>query len=129
MRIVSCEEFARMPAGTIFAPFEPYVLKDRMEIKVDQGQMVKGWHGPPFWAYNGTMPLEPWNLEDMEGIGSRAPAEYCIYDGDQNDLLDEKMVLVLEPEDVELLIRTLKWAQQGCKGEQPGVEDHDGHSD
>ena len=113
MKIVNPEEFARMPAGTIFAPFVPCVLNDRLQIKVDKGHMVKAW-GKEFWAYNGTMPLEPWNLQDFCEIGDQADAEFEVYDGDQNDLIGEKMVLVFEPQDVERMIEILKWAQRGC---------------
>lgn len=115
MRLVTTEEFARMPAGTVFAPFEPYVLKDRLEIKVDGGALVTNGRGERFWAYNGTMPLEPWNMEDLNDIGDRADAEYEVCDGDQNDLIDEKMILVLERQDVERMIGVLKWALEGCK--------------
>lgn len=115
MKLVTTDEFVRMPAGTVFAPFEPCVIKGRLEIKVDGGALVKGWRGERFWAYNGTMPLEPWNLEELNGIGDQADAEYEVYDGDQNDMLFEKMVLVLERQDVEKMISVLKWALDGCK--------------
>lgn len=114
MRIVTPEEFARMPAGTVFAPYEPHVLKDRLEIKVDKGAMATGWHGEKFWAYNGTMPLEPWNLDQVYEIGDRADAEFQVYDGDQNDLIYEKMILVLEQKDVIRMIEILGWALRGC---------------
>lgn len=103
-----------MPAGTVFAPFVPCVLKDRLQIKVDGGSIATGWHGEVFWAYNGVMPLEPWNLSEMYQVGDQADAEFEIYDGDQNDLIDETMIAVLEPQDVEQLIRMLRWAQRGC---------------
>ena len=105
-----------MPAGTVFAPFEPWVLKDRLEIKVDGGSLVTNRRGESYWAYNGTMPLEPWNMEDLHDIGDRADAEYEVYDRDQNDLIDEKMILVLERQDVERMIGVLKWALDGCEG-------------
>ena len=38
MRLVTYDEFVRMPAGTIFAPYEPCVLKEELAIKVDPGE-------------------------------------------------------------------------------------------
>lgn len=59
MRIVGYNEFIRLPAGTIFAPYKPCVLEDRLAIKVDRGRDIKGFG----WCFNGIMPLEPWNVE------------------------------------------------------------------
>ena len=35
MRLVGFDEFCRMPAGTIFAPYTPCVLEEELAIKVD----------------------------------------------------------------------------------------------
>ena len=37
MKIVDFKTFNRMPAGTIFAPYTPCVLEERLAIKVDHG--------------------------------------------------------------------------------------------
>lgn len=38
MKLVNFETFNRMPTGTIFAPYNPCVMEDRMSIKVDEGE-------------------------------------------------------------------------------------------
>lgn len=37
MRLVDFEQFCRMPAGTIFIPYEPCVALEELAIKVDEG--------------------------------------------------------------------------------------------
>lgn len=115
MIIMTPQEFARMPAGTIFAPYTPCVFNDRMEIKVDPGSE---WYDGT-WSYNGTMPLEPWLGDDAPMTFGRYEIGWEIYDGDQNDISDEKMIAVLEPEEVRRLIRILEWSLDGCKGDVP----------
>ena len=38
MKLVDFKTFNRMPAGTIFAPYTPCVLEDRLAIKTDHGR-------------------------------------------------------------------------------------------
>lgn len=124
MKIVDFETFVRLPAGTIFAPYNPCVLEDRLSIKVDEGRdsvepvdLIYGSH----W-FNGVMPLEPW-LGDYTCLfqpGDQEPASFEIYDGDNNDYRDYKMFLILDTEDVDKLIRVLEWAKCGCVGDNPG---------
>lgn len=119
MKIVTYDEFVRMPAGTIFAPYKPCVFEDRMEIKVDGGGEYIDWQGKKKWGFIGTMPLEPW-LGDMAPMDyGEYEAKWEIYDGDQNDASFYSMFAVLEPQDVDKLISILRWAQGGCKGEVP----------
>lgn len=116
MKIVDFKTFNRMPAGTIFAPYTPCVLEDRLAIKVDHGREFdreKYFHD---WSFNGVMPLEPWNLDNVvEGYPIRASFE--IYDGDSNDYRDYKQFLIFEEADIDRLIQVLLWAKGGCKDE------------
>ena len=119
MRLVDFEEFCRMPAGTIFAPYTPCVLKDELSIKVDPGrEMPKDY---PYYrhVFNGVMPLSPWLGDDcmLFDIGDRDEASFEIYDGDNNDYHDYKMFLVFEEPDIDRMINVLVWAKNGCKGE------------
>lgn len=108
MLIIKREEFVRMPAGTIFAPWRPNCFMERFEIKVDAGR-----HDPDYgWLYCGTMPLEPW-LEDFVCHGQN-DADFQVYDGDQNDVAEYEYIAVLERKDVENLIDKLQWALNGC---------------
>lgn len=45
MRLVDFETFNRLPAGTIFAPYIPSVLKEGLAIKVDHGREFKDYRG------------------------------------------------------------------------------------
>lgn len=96
MLIVKREEFVRMPAGTIFAPWRPNCFMERFEIKVNSGRPDPDYG----WLYCGTMPLEPW-LEDFVCPG-------------QNDVAEYDYIAVLERKDVENLIGKLQWALNGC---------------
>lgn len=117
MIIMTPQEFARMPAGTIFAPYKPCVFNDRMEIKVDGGHSFPD--APEEWCYNGTMPIEPQLGDDAPMTLGRYEVGWEIYDGDQNDISDEEMIAVLEPEEVRRMIRILVWSLDGCKGDVP----------
>lgn len=119
MRLVGFDEFCRMPAGTIFAPYEPIVLTGELEIKVDPGEEM-----PPDYKYlrhdfNGVMPLSPW-IDDTCGlwkIGDTEEASFEIYDGSAVDYSDHKMFLVFDDADIDRMIKVLLWAKNGCKGE------------
>lgn len=120
MRLVNFEEFCRMPAGTIFAPYEPCILKEGLAIKVDEGEDILDEHKRYTHMFNGVMPLEPrinsiaprlWNPGDTE------EASFEIYDGDNNDYADYKMFLIFDEHDINKMIDILKWAKNGCKGD------------
>lgn len=117
MKIVGFDDFCRMPAGTIFAPYEPCCLKGTLEIKTDAG-----WDDPSdkycSHPFNGVMSLEPWidGSEGLYNIGDRCDASFEIYDGDNVDYKDYKMFLVFEEADVDRLINALLWAKNGCVG-------------
>lgn len=117
MKIVTYDEFIRMPAGTVFAPYEPCVFKDHFEIKVD-----KGWEDGSDYYFNGTMPLEPCPVGNeyawgkMMGPG-QVDTEMCIYDGSNADYSKDELFAVLEPHEVRRLIKALLWVYEGCLGE------------
>lgn len=116
MKIVDFKTFNRMPAGTIFAPYTPCVLEDRLAIKVDHGRKFDPdiyRHG---WSFNGVMPLEPWNINSFYGDES-IKATFEIYDGDTNDYLGYEQFLIFEECDIDRLIQVLLWAKGGCKDE------------
>lgn len=115
MLIVDYDTFNRMPAGTIFAPYEPCVFNDRLEIKVDHGHY---WNGE--WFYVGTMTLEP-DIVDTASNDcfkyGKCETEMCVYDGCSADISNYKMFAVLEKHEIERMIKALKWAMDGCPGE------------
>lgn len=116
MKLVGFDDFCRMPAGTIFAPYTPCVFDDRLAIKVDAGHpMPKNY---PYYkhSFNGVMPLEPWNTDELFFIGDQADASFEIYDGDTNDYRDHKMFMVFEEKDIDRMINVLVWAKNGCVG-------------
>lgn len=108
MLIIKREEFVRMPAGTIFAPWRPNCFMGIFEIKVDTGRFYPDYG----LVYSGTMPLEPW-LEDSVCPGQN-DVDFQVYDGDQNDVAEYEYIAVLERKDVENLIGKLRWALSGC---------------
>lgn len=117
MKLIGYEEFIRMPAGTIFAPYRPYVLEDELEIKVDHGHEYRNLlTGETQWVFDGTMPLRPWlgDYCELYNIGDQEEASFEIYDGDSNDARDYDMFLVFEEADIDRMIDVLKWAKSGC---------------
>ena len=112
MHIVDFETFNRLPAGTIFAPYTPSVLREGLAIKVDHGREFKDYG----WSFNGVMPLEPWNLDcvfDEDPI----KATFEIYDGATADYMDYEQFLIFDECDVDRLIQVLLWAKHGCPDE------------
>jgi hypothetical protein len=96
MKLINFEDFCRMPAGTIFAPYTPIVTEERLAIKTDPG-----WETPEDYPwcshlFNGVMPLEPWIDDrcDLWKIGDQEEARFEIYDGSNADYMDYKMFLV-----------------------------------
>jgi hypothetical protein len=119
MRLVGFDEFCRMPAGTIFAPYKPIVLRGELEIKVDPGEEMPSDYEWLRHDFNGVMPLTPW-LDDHCGlweIGDTEEASFEIYDGCAVDYLDHEMFLVFDEADIDRMIKVLLWAKNGCKGE------------
>lgn len=116
MKLVDFETFNRMPAGTIFAPYTPCVLEERLAIKVDHGWETTNQLNRQSWCFNDVMPLEPWNLESVFDEES-VRATFEIYDGDTNDYRDYDQFLIFEECDIDRLIQVLLWAKGGCKDE------------
>lgn len=112
MHLVDFKTFNRLPAGTIFDPYTPSVLKEELAIKVDHGREFKEYG----WIFNGVMPLEPWNLDsvfDEESI----KATFEIYDGCTNYYRNYEQFLIFDECDIDRLIQVLQWAKAGCPDE------------
>lgn len=123
MKIVDFGTFVRLPAGTVFAPYKPFVLEEPLAIKVDKECDLYTPTGEDMHVFNGVMSLEPW----IDGMccslfepGDHESASFEIYDGDNNDYREYTMFLILEKEDVKRLIKVLQWANRGCVGNNPG---------
>ena len=122
MKIVNFEEFNRMPAGTIFAPYEPCIAKDEPEIKFDQGHLCEyeGYGLSPTWCFNGTVPIVPRpDIDDDENFESsfkygKVKGRFHFYDGCSADYCDEKMFLIYEKEDILSMMQLLAWSLDGC---------------
>lgn len=120
MRLVDFEEFCRMPAGTIFAPFADGALEERLAIKVDAGRDMLLSYKYYTHMFNGVMPLEPWNIGPsglLWEIGDTDEASFETYDGDNNDYVEYKMFVVFDEHDINKMIGVLKWAKNGCEGD------------
>jgi hypothetical protein len=107
-----------MPAGTVFAPYQPIVLMDRLAIKVDPGEEMPESYPYYRHTFNGVMPLEPWIDSDcgLWKIGDTQEASFEIYDGDTNDYSDYDMFLIFDEADIDRMINALLWAKNGCQG-------------
>ena len=59
-------------------------------------------------------PCTPCILEEELSI-KKEKAKFEVYDGDSNDYLDCEMFLIFDEEDIDSMIKVLKWAKNGCK--------------
>lgn len=118
MKIVDYETFIRMPSGTIFAPYKPNVLLDHPEIKVDHGSEYTDADGKTRWSFNGTCVLMPHPTE-YSWDDDHCETEFFYYDGDSNDAKSFEQFLIYEKEDIENLMKVLKWAMEGCDFDSP----------
>ena len=116
MKLVGFEEFCRMPAGTVFAPYTPCVLEGELEIKVDPGEDMPLTYKWARHTFNGVMPLTPWGLDSLMNIGDTQEASFEIYDGSNVDYMDHKMFLIFDEVDIDRMINALVWAKNGCVG-------------
>lgn len=119
MKIVTYDEFVRMPAGTIFAPWTPCAYKDEFEIKVDGGHSyINRYSGKECWGFNGTMPVFPYANDDwcFRGVGP-IHSEMYLYDGSNADYDDDELFAVMEEKDIRKMIEALEWALKGCTGD------------
>ena len=118
MRLVGFEEFCRLPAGTVFAPYTPCILEGELEIKVDPGHEMPLDYKYGRHLFNGVMPLTPC-LDDrcnLRRIGDTCEASFEVYDGATEDYEDYKMFLVFDEADIDRMINALVWAKNGCVG-------------
>lgn len=124
MKIVNFDEFCKMPAGTIFAPYEPCVLCEDLAIKVDPGEDMPDDYPYYQHSFNGVVMLRPW-LGDctLYSVGDQEDASFEIYDGSTADYMEYKMFLVFEEADIDRMIDVLIWAKNGCATE---LEDNNG---
>lgn len=116
MHLVDFETFNRLPAGTIFAPYTPSVLKEGLAIKVDHGRKLNPMFYNFDWVFNGIMPLEPWNLDNVFDDKS-VRATFEIYDGATADYMGYEQFLIFDECDIDRLIQVLQWAKAGCPDE------------
>ena len=118
MKLVNFEDFCKMPAGTIFAPYTPCVLEDELSVKVDPGEDMPEDYPYYRHIFNGVMSLRPWFGDcHLYAEGDQEEATFEIYDGDNNDYCDYKLFLIFEEADIDRLINVLVWAKNGCVGE------------
>lgn len=117
MKLVNYDEFIRMPAGTIFAPYRPCVLEEGLAIKTDHG-----WEYNGRWMFCGVMPLEPCNHDVIDEDSVKASFE--IYDGDSNDYAEYDKFLVFDECDIDRLISVLQWAKNGCPDEHESFDEY-----
>lgn len=113
MKIVNYQEFIRLPAGSVFCPYEPCIFHSPFQIKTDTGHEYSGHH-----IFNGAMPLEPWFV-DQNNLPTEAgtyKTEMAIWDDSSVDFEKDGLFAVLEKNEIEELINVLKWALNGCKG-------------
>lgn len=97
MKIVSRNELAKMPNGTVFSSFDGY--------NIEGFEIITGSYGNGF---NGTLNLEPsfnWDSNLQERITNWATVDTTDYDFD-----DDAKFVVYSKKEIQEIIQWLKWA-------------------
>ena len=133
MKIAEFSAILDAPVGTIFALYQPCTFGE-WYIKTSE---CYAYDEPcdyyPFGKqFLGAMPLSPSLLPNITEVfePGKYVSDWCAYDLTSwelyhdyysDDILDDdkKYVAIAEQEDVEQFIKTIRWAQNGCKGDQP----------
>lgn len=123
MKIVSFEEFNQMPAGTIFAPWTPCVYEENFRIKIDSGHWIELKNSPisnneKFYVFDGLLDLIP-DPPSAHNYGTYQTTQWT-WDKNNNDYRDYSEFAILEPYEIDRMIKALEWAKSGCKGEWVG---------
>lgn len=105
MKIVTLEEFCKMPVGTVFAVYKPYFIGE-CNIKTGEPFEMNGSIG-----FNGAIPLSPWFVSDdpadwADDVGEY-PVEFCSTDISSADYEQDELIAVLEKQEVKELIEYL----------------------
>lgn len=107
MNIVNYEEFIRLPAGSVFCPYEPCIFHSPLQIKTDTG-----WQSGKSYMFNGTISLEP-DFKEQEnlafGIG-KYEIEFPEDDTSSIDFDENGLFAVLENHEIQELIDILTMA-------------------
>ena len=102
MKILSTEEFAKLPPGVVFSEWEPNFLGD-LQIK-GEAYVSRGWFSFTSAPVNSIdVPLE----QDLES-GDSIPVDLEHYT--RNSLPTEQLFAVWEPDDLRKLIGKLETA-------------------
>ena len=100
MRIINCNELAKMPNGTVFSYFGGYDIEG---FKIITGRYDDGENG-----FNGILDLSPsfnWDNDHQERITNWATVDTAHYDFDE----DAKFV-VYSKNEIREIIQWLKWS-------------------
>ena len=111
MKIVDYNEFVRLPAGTVFCPYEPCFFHSPLQIKTDTG-----WQSGTKYLFNGTISLEP-SFSDQENLAfcvGRYEIGFPVCDTSSIDFDENSLFAILDKEEIENLIDLLKWELKGC---------------
>ena len=107
MKIVNYEEFIRLPAGSIFCPYEPCIFHNPLQIKTDTG-----WQSGTTYLFNGTISLEP-SFSDQENLAfdvGRYEVNFPVSDTSSIDFDKNGLFAILEKNEIEELINILQSA-------------------
>lgn len=107
MKIVDYNEFIRLPAGTVFCPYEPCFFHSPLQIKTDTG-----WQSGTKYLFNGTISLEP-SFSDQENLAfcvGKYEAHFPVSDTSSVDFDENGLFAILEKSEIEELINILQSA-------------------
>lgn len=107
MVIVSRDELAKYPNGTVFTEYVPDMLDSQIHI-------LTGCDGKGYW--NGELSLIPF-LDDEKCHGNRlfSHTQWCTVDTSINDYDKNQKFAVFSKTEIQQMINALMWALTGCK--------------
>lgn len=113
MRIVTSDELAKMPNGTIFSYLDGY--------NIEGFEIITGsyeWNNKQ--GFNGTLPLDPsfnWDEDNVERI-----TNWSTIDNADCDLVEDGKYVIYNKNEIKEIIQWLSWAIGEC--DAPNMENY-----
>lgn len=112
MKIITKEELAKQPAGTIFREFRPDVFDTDWMIKTGDA-LIYNMNDDIIYGWLGGLSLAPY----MNEIDNKYYTNWSSFDDCDADYDEDTLFAVFSREEVKQLVRCLEWALSGLESD------------